>query len=153
MSEEADDDGYEEMEVSVDEEEEYDHDDDDDEEGDDDREGGGGTAEDEDDNDSPGSQRRGEESHQGRLGKICLSRKRKGGQQPRKKRAGYHLTLEQKLIIVEQHNKHKMKGEKLARHVATFPAFSKAPTRQAIHGVLKEKEAIIEANKRLGTYA
>lgn len=86
-----------------------------------------------------------EDSADAILRKRCHNKRKKDGQRPRKKRAGYHLTLNQKSIILSQHDKTGFKGDKLAGLVATLPEFEKPPTRQTILNVINQRKEIEEA--------
>jgi hypothetical protein len=89
------------------------------------------------------------------LRKKVKHRGRKGGAQPRKKRSSYHLSLHQKALIIEQHDKTGKKGAALGRIVGNMPQFSRKspPSRTAVYLVLKQRKEIQAAVQRAGMWS
>jgi hypothetical protein len=108
--------------------------------------------------DSPSSSSSSDSEHEeevmddARVTKYCTNKRRKDGQRPRKKRSGYHLTLDQKMIIIDMHDKTGKKGTALGKLVAAKPGFGRtnAPSRVSVYSVLKARKEVVEAFNKAG---
>ena len=87
-----------------------------------------------------------------RVTKHCTNKRRKEGKRPLKKRSGYHLTLEQKMTIIDMHEKTGKRGAALGKLVAGMPEFgrTKAPSRIVVYSVLKARKQVVEAFNKAG---